>query len=378
MKSRASTWLRVIAVFFAFAMIAAACGNDDDSGDTAKPAPAPATEAPAPETEPAPATEVPAPEPEATPEPPPLTEAPAPEPEATPEPPASLEGFVVGADTTGGELLEGVSDSEASCVRDEAGDSYPSIVETALVEGGSDPSFAEPMAACLTEDNFVVYSTALIAANAGATSDESRNCLTELGRTRPEFAYVTFGVEGKSATSFDPEQLRPFIGEFYNCFADAERVRLTVHTMDHIAATTPISGRDFLDAMGEDVINCYLEGLGMPREQFEILVETAFAAGTSSTTQGPDCLNIETIAEILVILASKMVGGLTDESAACIRAFGIDHPEFLELMALGDFDPESMTEEEFVQIAVPGLGVFDCFTISELLPVQALVIEMVT
>ncbi len=283
------------------------------------------------------------------------------------------------AGTTGGDLLDGVSEAEASCVRDEVGDAaYQEIVDSALVDMGADPSIAAPMAACLSEGNFVVYSTGVIAANAGAHSDESRNCLTDLGRASPEFAYVTFGVEGESATSFDPEQLRPFINNFMGCFTTSERVLLTVRTMDHIAATTPISGRDFLDAMGEDVVNCYLDKLGMPLEQFEILVETAFAAGTSSAPQGPDCLNTETIAEILVILATRMVGDLSDESAACLRSFGIEHPEFLDLMAFGDFDPETMTEEQFVDISMPGLGVFECFATSELLFVQTLIIDMVT
>ncbi len=286
---------------------------------------------------------------------------------------------MVDADTTGGDLIDYVSEAEASCVRDEVGDAvYQEILDSALTERGADPSIAAPMAACLSEGNFVVYSTGIIAANAGAHSDESRSCLTELGRASPEFAYVTFGVEGESTTSFDPEQLRPFIDVFFGCFTTSERVLLTVRTMDHIAATTPISGRDFLDAMGQDVINCYLDELGMPLEQFEILVETAFAAGTSSTTQGPDCLDTETIAEILVILATRMVGELSDESAACLRSFGIEYPEFLDLMAYGDFDPDTMTEEQFVDIAMPGLGVFDCFATSELLFVQTLIIDMVT
>ena len=371
MRLCATSWLRATAVLFALAMIAAACGNDDDSGDTAEPAPPPPT-----------ATSVEAPE--AIPEPPPPTEAPQPTPEPpppteAPEPSVSLEGFVVDAGTTGGDLLDGVSEAEASCVRDEVGDAaYQEIEDTALVDGGADPSVAVPMAACLSEGNFVAYSTAIVAANAGAHSDESRNCLTDLGLASPEFAYITFGVEGESATSFDPEQLRPFIDDFFGCFTTSERVQLTVRTLDHISSTAPITGQDVLNAMGEDVVKCYLDALGMPLEQFEMAVETAFAAGASSAPQGPDCLNIETIAEILVTLVSRMVGELSDESAGCIRAFGIDFPEYLNLMAFGNLDPESMTEEQFDDILMPGLGVYDCFTTNELLSVQAVIIDMVT
>ena len=57
-----SRWLKVLAALFAFALIAAACGNDDDDGGDAAPAPtAAATEAPAPAPTEAP-TEAPAPE----------------------------------------------------------------------------------------------------------------------------------------------------------------------------------------------------------------------------------------------------------------------------------------------------------------------------
>lgn len=64
----------LMALFVAVALVAAACGGDDDGGMTAAPAPAP---------EPAPA---PAPSPEPAPEPPPPPE-PAPAPEPAPEPP---------------------------------------------------------------------------------------------------------------------------------------------------------------------------------------------------------------------------------------------------------------------------------------------------
>lgn len=218
----------------------------------------------------------------------------------------------------------------------------------------------------------------MIAANTGAASDESRDCLTALGRARPEFAYVTFGAVDHSPAAFDPEQLRPFAREFYNCFEASQRVDLTVGMMDQIAAAASVTGREFVDAMADDAINCFLEGLGMSREAFEIVVETAFAAGSRATAQGPDCLSPEDITEIFVTVVSKMLGGMTDESAACVREFAGQHPEYMELMALGDFDPESISEEEFAGIASPGLDFFDCLTVAELLPFQALVISMVT
>ena len=246
------------------------------------------------------------------------------------------------------------------------------------MEGGADPSFSAPMAACLTEDNFVLYSTALIAANAGAVSEESRGCLTDLGRSDPAFAYATLGVAERSPVPFDPEQLLPFARDFYDCFTTSETVQLTLQILDQVSATAPITGRDFLNAMGDDVINCYLDALGLDRDQFEVIVETTFAAGTASTAQAPDCLTKETLAKILVTITASLVGGLSSESADCVRAFGMEHPEYMELMAIGDFDAASTTEEQFVELAAQGLDVFECLTTSEFLPIQSLIIALVT
>ena len=93
MRKRATLFL---AVLLSFALLAAACGDDDDTETVAEPepaatepaAPAPEPEAPEPET-----TEAPAPEPE-------TTEAPAPEPETTeapaPEPEPEMTDVSVG------------------------------------------------------------------------------------------------------------------------------------------------------------------------------------------------------------------------------------------------------------------------------------------
>ena len=87
-KARRTRWL---ALFMAFALVAAACGgDDDDTTATAEPEPQEQAEEPAaeePEPEPEPAEEEPEeePEPTATSEPEP-TATPEPEPTATPEP----------------------------------------------------------------------------------------------------------------------------------------------------------------------------------------------------------------------------------------------------------------------------------------------------
>ena len=105
MSTQHRRWWRIFAIFLAFTLVVAACGNDDDddtgtaSGDTGTEEQAPAPE-PEPEQEEAPEQEAPAPEPEDEPEP----EEQAPEPEmmiisdecAIPDPSDSIEIDVMG------------------------------------------------------------------------------------------------------------------------------------------------------------------------------------------------------------------------------------------------------------------------------------------
>ena len=291
----------------------------------------------------------------------------------------SLEGFVVTAETTGGDVLARVSAPEVSCVRDEVGDAgYDTLAGTVLLEDGADPAFAAPMAACLTEDNFVMYTTAIIATNAGAHADESRACFTSLGRANPGLAYISFGVGADYLASFDPESLRPFVEDFYACFTPDEKVRFTVAVMDHMAAVAPLSGEDIIDAMSDDVIECYLDGLGVSRAQFEVIIELAFAAGTATSTEGPDCVTQETLLNMSLAVFSAAIAGLDDESAACIRAFYGENPGLMDLMVAGNFDMEAMTDADFAELVSPGVDVFNCLDTTALVVVQALIIELVT
>ena len=89
----------ILAVLLSFALLAAACGDDDDAETVSEPE---TTQAPAPDPEPE-TTETPAPEPETTEAPAPepeTTEAPAPEPETTeapaPEPEPEMTDISVG------------------------------------------------------------------------------------------------------------------------------------------------------------------------------------------------------------------------------------------------------------------------------------------
>lgn len=105
MSKQHRRWWRIFAIFLAFTLVVAACGNDDDddtgtaSGDTGTEEQAPAPE-PEPEQEEAPEQEAPAPEPEDEPE----AEEQAPEPEmmiisdecAIPDPSDSIEIDVMG------------------------------------------------------------------------------------------------------------------------------------------------------------------------------------------------------------------------------------------------------------------------------------------
>lgn len=300
----------------------------------------------------------------------------------------TLEGFVVAAETTGGDVLARVSAAEASCVRREVGDGgYDTLAGTVLLEAGADPAFASPMAACLSEDNFVVYSTAIIAANAGARNDESRACLIALGRANPEFAYITFGVGDEYLASFDPQKLPSFGRELLGCLTTGETVRFVVPLFELIAAQDPMTGSDFLAVMSEDTISCYLDTFGITREQFEMFIEMGDQSGSDGSGSaeadnvGAECISPDTLLGIFLTIASRAAGGLSDESTRCLAEFATENPEYVDFVMFGGIDPETLTDEEAEQytfLATGSLLVYACLNVTELLPLQVLVIDLLT
>ena len=130
------------------------------------------------------------PDPTSTPGPTPLpTETPTPiPPTATPTPePApvgSIDDLVFNETTTGRDVMAFFSEDEVACVRSTLGDDVFNMLIDTPVMGGSETTPDFPFE-CLTPENTTGFGVAMISAQAGGLSAESRSCIKDIAASNP-------------------------------------------------------------------------------------------------------------------------------------------------------------------------------------------------
>ena len=67
-----------------------------------------------------------------------------------------------------------------------------------------------------------------------------------------------------------------------------------------------------------------------------------------------------------------MLGGLSPQSQSCLRDFGLEHYDFLELVSGGEAAARAMPAAEAAEIADDGFRMVQCFNDDELLALQRL------
>ena len=169
----------VLAVLLSFALLAAACGDDDEAGTVTEPEPAAAEPEPEPEPEP----EAPEPEPEAEPEPEPETTEP-PEPEPEPEMTDISVGLVF---DIGGRGDQSFNDSAAAGI--ERAEAELGITYTEASPNADGSNRAELLQLAATEHDVVVAVGYLFEGNAadvGAENPDTIFGVVDSGMLNPE------------------------------------------------------------------------------------------------------------------------------------------------------------------------------------------------
>ncbi len=129
-------------------------------------------------------TPVPTPVPTSTPLP---TSTPTPIPATatpTPEHAGSIDDLVFNETTTGRDVMAFFSEDEVACVRSTLGDdAFNMLIDTPLM-GGSETTPDFPFE-CLTPENTTGFGVAMISAQAGGLSAESRSCIKDVAAANP-------------------------------------------------------------------------------------------------------------------------------------------------------------------------------------------------
>ena len=311
-------------------------------------------------------------------EPPPATEAPteaatpestAPPPPSSTQPATGLDGLAITAATTGQDVLDHVSEAEAACLGealDAAG--YEAFLGAELVTAYRDATALGPLFGCLTGDNFVAFGMNYTVARAGLAS-AAQSCLLALGREHPDAVVTILGIEeAPEAVAALARETHNYVFELYDCLNTEERVKLVLHMWSELG-TYAVPAEEMMAAFTEEEITCFTEAFGITREQLETVLATR-QPGQSSPEATP-CITTETYGRIITAMLGVQVGGLTEESGACVHNFAVEHPHFLEVARVGTFDPSAMSASEFEEIAADGLRLFECLTEDELKEIQA-------
>ena len=356
-----------------------ACGSDAEPAEApapepvAEPAPEPtaaATPEPAEQPAPEPAAE---PEPEPAPEPavtePEPAEPSAPEPAEAPQPVGSLEDFVITPATTGQDLLDRLSETETSCIRETMGEGvYQIIRATPLLLAGGDAASAAPLFNCLTVESVVILGLAFNSAQAGGWSAETRRCMIEVGLEHPEAVYVRLGLAWQGPETSNPAETLDYNVQIYDCMSDQEKMDFTLNYWRALDQHAKATGTDIVALLSESEAACVREGLS--EEQFAAVLDASPLEAVAIGSAVSHCITPETN---IVIFASGIqwaLGEVSDETVSCLEDFARENPAYVALLSSGLKDVSAMTPAEFLAIADIGTESYDCMTAEELWRIQ--------
>ena len=356
------TFLACIAITITIAIaIGAACGGDDGPAPT--PTPPPETAAPVPET--------PAPAPTPTPTPTPETATPVPEtptPTATPAPtpvPAadgaamSLRGFVLDASTTGKDLFGRLSDEENGCIEEVLGEAaYTFMLNIPLLAGSGDAAAAAPLLACLTPENGALLGVAFLSATVGGHADESLACMTDLALAHPGLIYARLGLEWTGEDTYEETEAGSIIQGFYDCMTEEERAAALKSLYASIDAASPLTGEDLVALLPASEAACVRDTLSEAEYGALLRATPLRAAGLGAGAA--ECLSLDSLAAFFVSASDAGIGGLSDESAACLDDFVRANPAYVPVFAsyLSD-DESSFSAAEFMEVG-EGIEALEC------------------
>ena len=340
------SWLGVIAAIVAiFALVA--CGSD-----------------PTPTPEP---TAAPTPEPTATPT---LEPTPEPTPEPTEPPPApALEDLRVTPGTTGGELVASLSEEESGCLSLAMGDSNFQLFQGAPLglAAAVDERFYLLLATCLAEDNLLVLGVGLMGAITGGWGDDTLGCVTGLAREHPELIYIALGVEEEKSDAAHAGELHTTLLDMYECLNTKEKVAFNLVVGGNTAEVAPFTGQHFLDVLTETEVECLQTNL--PASVYAMIENAPSVAGGELQAAPPqltECLTAESLARLPAEILIHGLGATSEGSHDCVIAFVGEHGHYIELVRRLAESAESLSEEEFVEIADDGFKLFNCMNEEEL------------
>ena len=279
--------------------------------------------------------------------------------------------FVIDAATTGQDLMDRLSADETSCIKGAVGDAiYEFLLAAPLAAAGSDPAAAAPLFACLTDENVVLLGAAIIDAQMGGRTAETRQCIVELVLEHPEVVFVRLGLEWPGSTAGHGTEVHSYLEEYYGCLTDEEKADYAVRLWAGLAAANPVTGRDFVETLEDDEVTCLRRNI--PDELWEpfLSAEIAGTGGDARARLLGACFPGEAASRPFIHLTAARLGGLSEATHECLQIFTREHTHFVQVMSSGPTAAEELSTEEFVEVAADAAALFDCLNDEELIRLQ--------
>lgn len=346
-------WVWVVSLTALLLLAAVACGSDP-------------TATPEPTATPTPPTATPVP-PTATPAPPPPTGIP--EPEEEPAAMNPLEKLVITQTTTGRDLFGPLSDEETNCIKSNIGEAFFGLMMDApIMQASADPAAAAPIFGCIKEENLVLIGVAFMEAQSAGWEEETRACITDVGRRHPNAIYVRLGLAYQDDSTDDASETNVYNLEVYDCMSNKEKQEFTLALWIGVDQNARATGADIVGLLSEEELACVMEDLSA-EEMAAVAVAKPLEAVTLAN-KVIHCIEPETNVEIFVKGLEWGLGEFSEESVECLEEFVKEQPEYMALVQSGIENMKAMAPDEFVATTDAGLGQYECMTDEELEALQ--------
>lgn len=332
-------WLWVLAITTLLILTAAACGADPTA----------------------------TPQPTATPVPPPPTNTPEPEEDPTAMNP--LETLTITPTTTGRDLFGSLSEEETNCIRSNIGEAFFELMlDLPIAQATASPEAAAPVFGCIEEDNLVLIGVAFMEAQSAGWEEETRACITDVGRRHPNAIYVRLGLAYQEGSTDNATETNLYNLQVYDCMTNSEKKDLTLALWIGVDRNAQATGADVVGLLSQEELACVTEELSA-EEMAEVAVAKPLQAVTIAN-RVTHCIEPETNIEIFVKGLEWGLGDFSEESVECLREFVKEQPEYMALVQSGIDNMMAMDPDEFVEITDAGIAQYDCMTDEELATLQ--------
>lgn len=293
----------------------------------------------------------------------------------------SLATLALSATTIGKDLTDRLSKEESACVRAELGDASYRAFEAGPFVAELQRAYERPLIErdllntlfnCVSPSNVQVLGLSVMEAHAGGWTEHTRSCANGIVEDHAEIVYLWLGLDREFDAAIEEhvQTTHTFFLDLWDCFTDMEKVEFTVHSW---SVSEGVNGADLMSGIltGEE-LSCLNENLpeGSLDQISKVgsLAETFVIPGVAAASQvclGPDIYN-----RLFVGGFAKRTDGLSQESAACILQFTIDHSHYMALAQSRNLDISTLSIEELAETADDGRRLLECLTEEELASYQ--------